>query len=576
MKAVLHDGTELNFPEGTDPAVVQATVQRVLQSRQVGPPAALGGANPPAVGGSPPPGPTNAPERIGPMSLSDTIHDNRPLKPTEGMLKPDGSSGILDRMGMGLANVGIKAGMGVKGLFTDLSPEDQQVLAMSDADVDNSGFAGKAANLVGNVGLGVATSILTPGAGLLRPLGAVGSTVAKGAIGSGAQEYVFNPEGDRLKNAEKAAVLGAALPAAAMLLKKGGTQMFKPTQDADALFAQGVNPTLQQAAESRVGKFVGGLTSGFTDVRNRQEQEVADALTSRISDGKIVAHGSTVGQRTGMLNDGLNTDYDAVLGNKTFPMNNRIRDEVLLQADNVKKSGGRFINQQSDARSVLDNIIGSDRNSTRMGIDRLRSDYMDPIQQAIADAKDPLVEKALVNAKNVLIEKSRNAKLTPEELSTVQYIDKRYFDLQRMREAGDINQEGISISALSNAYKKAPGMNVPGAYNATNEDLIGPAARTLGKTPRQDESRTLLQNIGRVGAFAGGMTVAPQITAPLYAISAAGQTARGAKALTGQYDAQRALKSALESPQTGDVSLANLLRALRDNSSSLGSSLTGN
>ena len=38
MKAILHDGTELEFPDGTDPAVVQATVKKVL-GQQAAPPA---------------------------------------------------------------------------------------------------------------------------------------------------------------------------------------------------------------------------------------------------------------------------------------------------------------------------------------------------------------------------------------------------------------------------------------------------------------------------------------------------------------------------------------------------------
>jgi hypothetical protein len=233
-----------------------------------------------------------------------------------------------------------------------------------------------------------------------------------------------------------------------------------------------------------------------------------------------------------------------------------------------------------DAREALDNIVGSDRNTVRLSADTLRGDYLNPLQQAVNDAKDPRVVEALVNAKNILINKSRNAKLSADELQTLKDIDSRYFDLMRLKESGEANLTGVNIGKLSQSYQNAPGMDIMGATNKTNDELIGPAVRVLGATPRQDEARTMLNITKRIlqGSAAASLgTVAPvttAVSAPLYGLSAMGQTPWGARALTGQNPTQKALKEALESNATNEVSLANLLRALRDNSSTLGASLT--
>lgn len=519
-----------------------------------------GAPNAPALGGSPAKG---APVAV------------------EGMLT--GKESAWERARLGLANVGIGGYLGVKNLLGKLDPEEQNVLAQSNADLENSGFAGKAANLGGNVAGGIAATMLAPQVTL--PSYFVRSApYVKAALGSGAMAGVSTPASDqenilasKAKEAGKAAALGPAVLAGGQAVAKAGTGMFKATQDAIDLIRQGVVPTLQQGAESPWGRFVGGLTSGFTDVRGRQEKQLLDALTERASGGQIHAPDATAGERVAMLNSSIGNDYDQVLSKKLFPMTGKIRDEALQQADNIKKSGGRFIDQQSEARGILDNIIGSDRNAVRLRSDTLRNDYLDRIQSAIQPSNDPLVNEALLSAKNIIVTKSRNSRLTPQELQALQEIDSRYYDMMRLRDASKgagAQETGVDIKRLADAYGKGPGADVIGAANATNESLIGPLVRTVGSTPRQDEARTLL-NTGKRIAVAGAANAAiPQLAAPLYALSAAGQTSRGAKALFGQYDVQKSLKAALESPQTDEITAANFLRALRDNSSTLGAGLT--
>lgn len=546
-----------------DTAAAQAIARRI-QSVSVAPGAPSGGTNAAAPGGSPPQGQPGAPE---------------------GMLNADGSSPMMDRIQYGLANVGIKAYHGLKQtLGGTLTPEELAISKMSDADVEHSGFAGKTANLAGNLGLGVASSIAVPASAVTKIPAFLRAVLGSG-ISAAALTETDDPDhvlADKLKEGAKAAAMGGVITGGAQVLKKSLTKMVTPTADAQSLFDQGINPTLQQASESKLGRWIGGLTSGMSDVRARQEEEALAAIAKRASAGALDTKGMTAGEAVGTLNHSIDKDYGGVLDKKMFPMTNAIRDDVLRQGE-IGKSGGRFGQQQAEARDVLDNIVGSDRNSTRMNSDVLRKNYLDPMQQAIADAKDPRVSEALVNAKNVIIEKSRNSKLSPDELATLKDIDSRYYDMMRLREASKgaaSNETGVDINKLANSYGKGPGADVIGSQNATNEALVGPLVRTLGATPRQDEARTFYNTLRRIGGMgvAGGATAAvpglAALTAPAYAISAAGQTAKGSRFLTGQNDWQKNLKSALESPQTSDFDMANILRALRDNSSTIGAGLT--
>jgi hypothetical protein len=510
---------------------------------------------------------------------------------TEGVLNPDGSSPLLDRMKYGLAGVGIQGYLGAKNLVTKLTPEEQNVLAQSRADVENSGFAGKAANLAGNVGLGVASSILTPALALPA---AVAAKVApavigagKAALGSGAMEFVTHPAedqenvyGEKLQAAKNAALAGAGTYAGGKILAKAGTGLFQATKDAADLFRQGINPTLQQGAEGRVGRFVGGLTSGFTNTRARQEAEALDALTSNASGGKVSMPGATLNQRVDALQTGVDADQAALMQGKRFPLTKATRDAMLSEADNIKGSQGQLVNEQGKARNILDNILGDLPGARpRMSYDAVQSNYLDHIDRAMDNSRNvgPVAD-ALGRARDVLTN-SVESKLKPDELAQLRDIQARQTDVDAMSAltAGRGGEgEGLKIGKLADVYGNLP----DAATNATNESLVGPLVRTMGATPRQDESRTIKHiavqmakgaGLGTLAHFTG--TSVPM--AGLYGLSAIGQTAPGAKALLGQYGPQLAAKAALESPTTGEVTMANLLRTLRDRLSAIGAAEVG-
>lgn len=151
-----------------------------------------------------------------------------------------------------------RAALGAKGLFTDLSPEDQQLLAQGAAATEEGGAQGTIGQIGGEIlatggpaGLARrgATAVLpqalkrlsAPGAagGVLGRVATPGAAAASGVEGATAAGLLAPGEGEtRLGNAAVGAGLGAAIPgaaAAAGIPARWVAQEFLPTQGARQL-----------------------------------------------------------------------------------------------------------------------------------------------------------------------------------------------------------------------------------------------------------------------------------------------------------------------------------------------------
>lgn len=495
----------------------------------------------------------------------------------------------LGKMGVGVANAGIEAYLGGKQLFKDLDSEEMDVLKMSRKDVEEAGGYGGLGRVAGNTGLVVAGTVAAP-ARLQKALAFVrgAAPIATPAVVSGAQSFALTPvENQENKYLAKAwegvkgAAAAAALTAGGRLFKKTLTQPFKPSADAEALMAQGVYPTLQQGAESRVGQVIGGLASGSKTVPRRQAQEVLDAATARMTGGRASLPGGTLNERVGVVDDVIGKDYEALTGGKMFPMTKAIREDAIKAAKSAEQPGGRFRLEANEAEKLVSNVVGESSTATRMKFGKLVKDYLQALDDAASTSSKDRVKEAVAKARDVIVQRSRNSQLTPDELAKLQEIDSRYFDLMRLKEASQGaggHETGVSIRKLAESYGRVPGV----AGNATDQELIGPAYRMLAKTESENAARGTLLNWRRAfglgtlgaGAAATGM-VGPTAAAlaPMYGISMAGQTKPGARYLMGDYNWQRNLRSALESEATDQMTIANLLRKMRD-SNSLGYALT--
>lgn len=518
-----------------------------------------------------------------------------------GVLKGDDTDSTLDQLKYGLGGVGVQGYLGLKNNFGKLDAEDQRVLKQSEDDVQRSGTVGKVANTLGQVGGGVASAIA---AGALVPEAAVAAVPAvvraaiakspllkgtlnyiKNAGAAGAQEGLTAPAedqedivGSKLKRAGVAAGLGVGLKGVTDVLQMPMRGMFRASKDAIDLMKQGVTPTLQQGGDSWLSRFVGGLTTGAFKHGERQGEEVTRVLGNRVGNGNVdIPPGMTLNELTGQLEASIGQDKANLFKGKLLPMTAQIRDDALREADKLKLSGGRGLDPQREARGALDDVIGSDRNAVRMTEPRFQRDYMDRMDNKISRARDEEAKAALISAKEVLEQKSRRSVLNAEEKATLDEINGRLYDLARMNEAKGTQGElpGFKIKSIVDAYGNQP----DAALNVTNQELIGPIGRVLGKQPNQNQARAMLVNslrvLGGLGTLGTAAVKAPYLAAP-YAISLAGQTGPGAKALFGQYPLQRKLTSAFDSPATDDVTFANLLRAMRDNASNQGASFTGN
>jgi hypothetical protein len=411
--------------------------------------------------------------------------------------------------------------------------------------------AGIAGDIAGNIAM---TAV--PGARLQKALGTMLGTgrlaTALAAGGSGAGTEFVTAEGglgDKAKSAAVAGALGTGMTGALGLVAKP----FQASDDAVRLYAQGVNPTLQQAAEGAPGRFIGGLAAGGQGVRDRQRLELSTAALKRI--GATPTDDLTGRGIAAAAKESTGAEYDALLNPKTFDLTPQDLDNALLAAQ-ATNAQGQMVEQSKAATRAVKNIIGpSNLNTGTRQVPNtvLYGNYLTPLNEAVEKARkagDDEVARRLLASRRALLD-VRDAQLSPDELATLRNIDVRNFDVKRLQEAtkGDAGEKtGVSLNALAKAYG-ATDM----AGNTTREQLIGPMVRTIGKANNANASRSAAQTYARIGAplaIGGGAAYlgAPMVAAPLaaaYGISALGQTARGARALTGQTALQKKLADLL-------------------------------
>lgn len=466
----------------------------------------------------------------------------------------------------GINDAVIKTGLGIKSLFTDLSEDDRYALEGMRQEKAEDPERGKriAGEIGGNVLIGA-----VPGAkiaGSASKLVGAGRALAPyfgTAMGAAGTEFVQHPAegegaGERmLQKATSAGTAAVLAPLVQLGLRGAGkviTQPFKPTPEAARLMEQGVNPTLQQGSHGKIGRFIGGLTSGAVDVKNRLRDEIANAHLARVTKGQEAMPEGTAKEFLDAELDRVAKEYSDFWQGYKVNLSPKAVKAVIQQGSKVGPNqigAGEAV----QARAALAERLGDANTNLRMNYDTYEKEIRSKLSAAMRNETNPEVQRRMGEARELLDRLVTRQGMTVGREDVLKDINVRNFDVKRLEEAitpGATAQEGVDITSLVRAYAK----NLPQAAkvgNTTFDDLIAPAGRLMSTTPVQHRSRALMQAGKQLGGtalagalVAGGAAPGAAALAPLVALSLAGQTGKGARVLMGGTEAQRRIAKILQ------------------------------
>lgn len=492
----------------------------------------------------------------------------------------------------GVADAAIKGYLGLKSFVGGLDKDEQGVLAQmkKESDADPEGRWRTAGDIGGNVlmtalpGVGVGKAALLP---KLAKTIAARSSPAAGAIGagaavSGAQSLALTPGegesfGEQMTNKAKAAItdsaLGGAFSAGGQVLKKWATKMFTPTAEAQTLFDQGVNPTLQQGADNWFGRAVGGMSSGAARTKQRQDREILESFVKQ-----YVAPGLDVGEMklseiNALANQLITADRNGILGDKTFKLGNPERIAVLRAMSGPAGTQRDVTAEALKSFPALGDAMQS-TNPVRMGYGRfndIRGRFQDAINSQPGNDRVSIVAKQnLIKAKDKFDELVRDPALSPDEALHLATNDQQYKYFKRLQEASETaaSHKNLRVEHLTQQFaEKAKDSGVPQQFAEMDDPalkhLLEPAMRVIGETPNQNQWRAAFTTAKRaampVAATAGALSGGPAMAlAPLYGLSLAGQFAKPSRLMFGQEEWQKALAKYLTNiePYTASAGFA--------------------
>jgi hypothetical protein len=485
----------------------------------------------------------------------------------------------LGPVGSGTADSVIKAVLGVKQLFGGLSDLDKEVLKQmkDEREADPS----KGWRTTGEVG-GNLAMMAVPAAKLdkavqglsvlknatrLRPVISAalsgGALDAATAVGEG--DTYAEQMASKGKQGAVSAATGGLLTGALSAISKP----FRASHEAKQLMEEGITPTLAQGADSKLGRFVGGMSgnAGEKMVAERQNREVMEAVLRRITPDVDYA-GKTTSEMVGIMDDILGREYAQLLQSKTYNLSPQARSKIW---DAARKAAGREPDVAATTMRELGDVGNAVRSSNNV---RLSPENMGAQRRMLQDAvnaysgdpavKSQMVSRGLAAAKDEFDNVVRNPALSPEvgpsALPKLMDLDARYADSRRIMEAAKTPsaQGQMKVADLLRAYRKLDpkgGVGFAKAENDVQREILEPATRLLN-LGGQEDTRAGIAAIKRAvapyaagGAVLGGSTLGgPLVGVPLgagYATSLIGQSKKGAEALFGETETQKAMAELL-------------------------------
>lgn len=305
-----------------------------------------------------------------------------------------GRASVLKRTLGGAKTSWDRAALGLKGIFTDLTPEDKALLAQGRAFQDEGG----APATIGAIGADVAMSA-APGALVTKATAAAPVlTRALSQLGLGAGYGALTSPEDRTTGAVAGGV-GTGVGMAANRVVGGAIRPFV-SKDAEVLMAQGIQPTPGQAiggavntAEQKlrslplIGDVIRGARNRSVNEFNEKAIQTAVPGASGFGDEALTAARETLGKQ-----------YDQVLNN--LPKIS-VDKQAITQAATQAVGDPALALSNESKKFVMDyvrkNLLDRTGNLTGQTAKSIESDFAKAVARkaASSDAEDRAIAEAM-------------------------------------------------------------------------------------------------------------------------------------------------------------------------------------
>jgi hypothetical protein len=437
-----------------------------------------------------------------------------------------------------------KGALGLKGLFTDLSPEDKQLLEQGKAFDAESGFAGGVGSLAGDVAMTAAPAMRGmqaaqwAGRGLKAlpkvgaVLGAIGNPLVAAGVGGAGAGALTAPE-DRSGGALRGGVGGAVGEGGARVLTKalGGIGSSAIGKEAKELMDEGVNlpfwkaiepgPVRNLAERAKALPFVGPLmkTQEAAAIRDYNKTLIRDATPPLpvFDEARGVLTWKQprvkgVGQE-GMreLGERFHKAYDAVYKGRTVPLDDAFTAEIQGVAHEATNYTPGIAADVSGAIKRMNDTLRAGTETTRSASQILDANgrpfvneqlghagvspanfkrALSDLDSAVGDAwrkGDGEKAKALELVRDAVAD-LRTRGLPPEVQSMLEPVNKAYGNFKLLQRAsgslGAVRNEGIVTPLqMTNAVKamdKTPGKSATAQGTARGQQEAQRAQRVMG------------------------------------------------------------------------------------------------
>lgn len=495
MIAELHDGTKLEFPDGTDPAVVQSTVKKVLADRR-----------------------TQAVQ-------AQTEADREKYSPI-GSDWENYAAGI----GRGATNLFVggkqrldEAAAALEGLIPGGAALSRMTGTKSAAQIRDEGQAaineqrrldkplmatkaGIAGDITGSVMAGV-------------PAGALGAAQSGVALG-----YITPTANDEsvLKNT----ALGGAFGYLGDKVVKGIGRLISPkvAPEAKTLADQGVSMTPGQILGGNFNRAEEKATSvpflgdAIANARRRSSESLNRAAINRALQpiGESLPKSVSLGRDAiKYTDDALSKAYDDVLPKLTTRADQQFADEVkslygLVQGGNMGQAEadqfGKILTSNLSKFQGQSAITGQTLKQMESELGRLGSSYL----------RDPSADKRQLGTAIIELQSSLRGlvqRTNPQYAKELTAINQGWANFKRVQKAAASvgAEDGIfSAAQLQNAVKTADRSKDKGAFakgSALMQDLSDPAKKVLGSKVPDSGTPGRLMNVGAMAGLALEPTV---------------------------------------------------------------------